>query len=90
MSQAIVDPEELEKFAKVLLDFTTHLETGIKFLDGNRSNLSVTWRDQEQRKFEQEYISTVKNLMRFIEISRAHIVLLHKKADHARNYVNQR
>lgn len=90
MPQAIVNPDELEKFARNLNEFNNHLENGMKFLDGCLHNLNHTWRDQEHLRFEQEYKNTEKNLRRFLEVSKAHIILLQKKATHARNYLNQR
>ncbi len=90
MAQAIVDPEELERFARNLNDFTNHLLNGMRFLDGCFNNLGVTWRDQEHQKFEQQYRETEKNLRRFLDVSKAHTIMLHKKAEHVRNYLKQK
>ena len=55
MSQAIVDPNELRRFAHQLERFTSELETQMLMLRGQLSALSQSWRDQENEKFMQEF-----------------------------------
>ncbi|MEM6562376.1 MAG: WXG100 family type VII secretion target, partial [Planctomycetota bacterium] len=65
MSQAIVDPGELRKFAKDLTRFNRELEALVGGVHGRMRNLENTWRDQEQRKFSDAFNDTVRMLARF-------------------------
>ena len=51
MAQAIVDPEELREFARVLKKFNNELRDRASTLGDRLSALNATWRDQEHRKF---------------------------------------
>ena len=64
MPQAIVDPEELRRFARNLKKFTTLVEEGMGQLNGQMSTLSKTWRDQEQRKFMEAFEEHVRGAVR--------------------------
>jgi len=49
MSQAVVDPVELRRFALNLDRFSNELESQMMTIRGQLNNLSQTWRDQEQK-----------------------------------------
>ena len=59
MPQAIADPEELKRFANLLKQFNTDLVDRTNSLAGHLESLSVTWRDQENKKFVEQFIRYV-------------------------------
>jgi len=89
MAQANVDPVELRRFAQDLTRFSTELRTLIGGLHARMLGLERTWRDQEQRRFFQEFEQTVKMLNRFLESSDQHVQFLAKKASHIEDYLQQ-
>lgn len=90
MPQAIVDPEELTRFAQNLKEFNAQLKQSMSRLNGQFSQLGQTWRDQENQKFAQEYQQTMKVIERFLQTSDQHIPFLLRKAQRVREYLNQK
>jgi WXG100 family type VII secretion target len=90
MAKAVVDPEELRRFARDLKRFNDTIESQMTSLRGRLHTLSQTWRDQEQTKFAEEFDQTMTVLKRFTEASSEHIPFLLKKAQHIDNYLQQR
>lgn len=90
MPQAIVNPEELERFAQNLKLFNEQLRDSMSRLQGQFNNLGDTWRDQEQAKFAQEFRQTMHVLQNFMQVSDAHIPFLFRKAQRIRDYLRQR
>ncbi|GMU81584.1 MAG: WXG100 family type VII secretion target [Phycisphaerales bacterium] len=90
MAQAHVDPAELRRFARDLTRFRDELQTLLSGLHGSLRNLEKSWRDQEQRKFAEEFADTTKTLGRFLESAERHVQLLHKRAAHIEEYLQQR
>jgi uncharacterized protein YukE len=90
MSQAIVDPGELRRFAKDLSKFNQELEQLVGGLHAKMRGLEQTWRDQEQRKFSESFQDAVRVLARFVESSEQHAQFLNKKAQLAEDYIKQR
>lgn len=90
MSQAIVDPAELRRFAQQLKNFSQELQTKMSMLQGQLVGLSQSWRDQEQQKFQLEFEQTSRALARFVEASNDHIPFLLRKAERAEEYLQQR
>lgn len=90
MAKAIVDPEELRRFAQELKRFNDQLSQSTSVLQGRMHGLAQTWRDQEQAKFAEEFDQTIKALSRFMDASTQHIPFLLRKAEHIENYLQQR
>jgi uncharacterized protein YukE len=90
MPQAIVDPNELRRFAHNLKQFNSELQTQLTVLQGQLQNLGSTWRDQEHLKFVEEFAHTIIVLARFVEATDEHIPFLLRKADRAEEYLQQR
>ena len=88
--QAIVNPDELEQFAHSLSNFNAQLRENMARLQGQFQRLGDTWQDQEQSKFAQEFEQTMRVLHQFNHTSDAHIPFLLRKAQSAREYLNQR
>ena len=87
--QAVVNPEELERFARELRQFNVQLADAMSRLHGQFANLSETWRDQEHLKFAQEFEQTVRVLHQFQKSADQHIPFLLRKAERIREYLNQ-
>lgn len=90
MAKAIVDPQELRRFAHDLKKFNTDVQAMTASINNRMSTLAQTWRDQEQAKFQEEFDQTLKVLMKFVKISETHIPFLLRKAERIEEYINQR
>lgn len=90
MAKAVVDPEELRRFAQALKRFNAQLTGSMNALNGQMQALSQTWRDQEQAKFNAEFEQTMRTLARFTQASEQHIPFLMRKADRIEEYLRQR
>jgi len=90
MPQAIVDPEELRRFALSLKKFNADVQDRIASLNGQMASLERTWRDQEQKKFSEEFAQQIQVLSRFIQIIDKHIPYLLRKAEIIEEYLQQR
>ena len=90
MSQAIVDPAEVRRFAANLKRFNADLQSSLAGLHGQLMALGDTWRDQEHDRFRQEFESTMQVLERFLEVSTDHIPFLLRKAERIEEYLSQR
>jgi uncharacterized protein YukE len=88
--QAIVNPEELRRFAQVLKRFNADVRDAISALNAQLSSLGDTWRDQEHDRFRQEFEQTMKVVERFLEASDQHVPFLVHKAEHIEDYLHQR
>ena len=90
MAKAHVDPAELRRFARDLTRFSTDLQALMSGLHARLRGLEKTWRDQEQRKFAEEFEQTMKSLGRFLESTDQHVAFLQKRAGHIEEYLQQR
>lgn len=90
MAQAIVDPNEIRRFASNLKRFNAELQTGLAALHGQLVALGDTWRDQEHEKFREEFEQNIANHERFLEQSNEFILFLLRKAERIEDYLSQR
>lgn len=90
MSQAIMDPAEVRRFAEELKRFNTDLQSRMSSLQARFAALGDTWQDQEHEKFSAEFQQTVKALRKFIEVSNQHTPYLLRKAQRIEEYLSQR
>lgn len=90
MSQAIVDPLELRRFAQNLKKFNTELEERMTSLMGQLNSLSATWRDQEHKKFAEDFEQHMKVIARYVEATNEHAPFLLRKAQRIEEYLDQR
>jgi uncharacterized protein YukE len=90
MPQAIVNPEDLRRFAHTLKQFNNELHNRMLVLHGQMIALSNTWRDKEHEKFAQEFEQTLAVIKRFVESANQHIPFLLRKAERAEEYLQQR
>ena len=90
MPQAVMDPEEVRRFAEELQRFNRDLQNRMSSLQARFAALGDTWQDQEQTKFSEEFKQTVKALKRFVEMSDQHVPYLMRKAQRIEEYLKQR
>lgn len=90
MAQAIMDPEEVRRFAKELKRFNEDVQAKASSLQARFAALGSTWQDQEAEKFGEEFIATIKVIKKFVEISEKHTPYLLRKAQHIEQYLDQR
>ena len=90
MPQAIVDPEELRRFAQSLKKFNGDVQDRIASLSGQMAALERTWRDQEHKKFAEEFEQQIQGFARLVEIIDRHIPYLLRKAEIIEEYLQQR
>ena len=90
MAKAVVDPEELRRFAQDLKRFTNELHNQMGALHGRLMGLGQTWRDQEHTKFAEECEQTLRVLSKFNEAAIRHIPFLLRKAERVDEYLQQR
>jgi uncharacterized protein YukE len=89
MPKAHVDPAELRRFAHDLAKFTYELQGLMAGLHSRLRELEKTWRDQEQRKFTEEFEQTMRTLARFSESAEQHVNFLQQRAGHIEAYLQQ-
>ena len=90
MAQAIMDPEEVRRFAEELKRFNLDVQNRIGSLQARFAALADTWQDQEHTKFAEEFKTTMKALKKFVEVSNQHTPYLLRKAQRIEDYLNQR
>lgn len=90
MSQAIIDPEQVRRFAAELKRFNGDLRERTAALMARFTALGETWQDQEQEKFAAEFNQLMKNLKAFLELSERHTPYLLRKAERIQQYLDQR
>ena len=87
MAQAVVDPEELRQFAHSLKKFNSQLRDKAAVLGNQLAALSASWRDQEHKKFADEFETNMKVLLRFAETADEYVPQLLRKAQHIEDYL---
>jgi uncharacterized protein YukE len=90
MPQAIVDPEELRRFALNLKKFNNDVQERITALSNQLGALGKTWRDQENKKFAEEFEQHIKIISRFVDVVDRHVPYLLRKAEIIEEYLQQR
>lgn len=90
MPQAIVDPIELRRFAHNLKQFNQELEERLTSLRAQLQALGATWRDQEHKKFSEDFDEHTKVIARYIEATNEHAPYLLRKAERIEEYLQQR
>jgi WXG100 family type VII secretion target len=90
MSQAIVDPVELRRFAQNLKKFNQELEERMTALRAQLNALSATWRDQEHKKFVEDFEQHMKVIGKYVEATNEHAPYLMRKAERIEEYLQQR
>ncbi len=87
MPQAVVDPEELRRFAQRLKKFNADLSNQLSLLANQLTALGVTWRDQEHKRFTDQFEQHMRAIAKFAEETDQYIPYLVRKAEHIEDYL---
>ena len=90
MSQAIVDPIELRRFAQNLKKFNQELEERLTSLRAQLHSLGATWRDQEHKKFVEDFEEHMKVIASTSKPPTNTPRILLRKAERIEEYLQQR
>lgn len=90
MAKAIVDPDELRRFALELKRFNSDLQAEVTTIHRQFTRLGETWRDQEQVRFAEDFERLLQALSTFVESSERHVPMLLRKAQRIHDYLGQR
>jgi len=90
MAQAIVDPAEVRRFAQNLKRFNADLQQRSAALAQQLGHLGTTWRDQEHKKFCDQFEQHLRAIARFVETGEEYIPYLLRKAERIEEYLQQR
>ena len=90
MPQAIIDPEQVRRFAEELQRFNRDLQGRMTSLNARFLALSETWQDQEQARFAEEFQEAMNSFKRLLAASELHVPHLLRKAQRAEDYLKQR
>ena len=89
MSQAVVDPEQLRQFAAQLHRFAEEMKQRSSGLASQMNQLEQTWRDEQQRKFSEEFTAQLRQLSRLIQSTEQHVPYLLRKAEQIDAYLGR-
>ncbi len=89
MNQAVVDPEQLRQFATHLKLFAEELRSRSTALATQMNRLEQTWRDEQQRKFSEEFSTQLRGLSKVIQSTEQHIPYLLRKAEQIDAYLGR-
>ena len=89
MAQAVMDPEEVRRFASELKSFNEDVQSRASSLQARFAALGNTWQDQDHEQFAEEFVATMKVLKKFMEISEKHTPYLLRKAQRIEQYLDQ-
>ncbi|MBC8869472.1 MAG: WXG100 family type VII secretion target [Planctomycetes bacterium] len=87
MPQAVVDPDDLREFARSLKKFNNDVRDRARSLSNQLTALGASWRDQEHRKFLEQFEQGMKLIGRFLDNNDRHVPYLLRKADHIDEYL---
>lgn len=87
MSQAIGDPDELDRFAQSLTQFIDTLNESVNGLNQSFDSLGDTWQDEKRASFEEDFNALVQQLSQFEANASEHIPYLHALASRLRDYL---
>ena len=89
MNQAIVDPEQLRQFAAHLHRFSEEMKERSAGLASQMNQLEQTWRDEQQRKFAEEFTTQMRQMTRLIKSTEQHVPYLLRKAEQIDAYLGR-
>ena len=89
MSEAVADPEALRAFALSLRRFNDELQQQTAAIGAHLNQLNQTWRDEQQRRFADEFAESMRHLQRFMRAGQDHVPYLLRKADQIDAYLDR-
>ena len=89
MTQAVVNPEHLRQFAGHLHRFAEEMKERSVGLASQMNQLEQTWRDEQQRKFAEEFTTQMRQISRLIQATEEHVPYLMRKAEQIDAYLGR-
>ncbi len=89
MTQAVVDPDQLRQFAAQLHRFAEDTKQRSAGLATQMNQLEQTWRDEQQRKFSDEFTTQMRQLARLVQCAEEHVPYLMRKAEQIDAYLGR-
>ena len=83
MAQAIMNPEEVRRFASELKRFNDDVQARF-------AAVGSTWQVQEHENIAVNFVSTMKVLRRFVQVSEKRIPFLMRKSPRIEQFLDQR
>jgi len=90
MAKAVVNPDELRRFAFELKRFKDEMQNQLSGIQRRFVRLGDTWQDAEQAKFAETFEQMMRALTKFVEASEKHVPFLLRKAERIQDYLEQR
>jgi uncharacterized protein YukE len=88
MSQAIIDPDEVRRFAARLQEMAGYLQNRKTLVKSSFSELRDVWRDQKYSQFDRVFSEAVTRLDQFVRYSEMYAEYLKNKAQKADIYLD--
>lgn len=88
MSQAIGNPDELDRFAHSLQYFIDSLNDAVGNLNAAFASLGDTWQDEKRARFEEEYNTLIQQLKHFETNASEQVPYLAALASRLRDYLH--
>lgn len=90
MPRAIASPEEIRKFAYVLLQNVNRLRSLRADVMARFNNLHDHWQDEKYRRFQEIFTAAMNQLEPFLQQAEAYVRYLHRKAEKLEEYLRHR
>lgn len=90
MPRAVVDPNELRRFAIFINGVAISLRRRKSLLNSSLNNLKEVWRDEKYRQFERIYSEMMPQLEQFCKNAEEYAQYLQEKEKPLRRYLEQR
>lgn len=90
MSKAIVNPDELRRFATFLNIMTEYVMSRKSSLNNSFANLNEVWRDQKYAQFQRLFTETMASIDQFCRHAEVYAQYLRRKAELADRYLERR
>ncbi|WP_146394182.1 WXG100 family type VII secretion target [Planctomycetes bacterium CA13] len=89
MSKAVADPDHLRQFAAHLHRFAEEMKQNSASLASQMNQLEQTWRDEQQRKFADEFTVQLRQFSKLIKATEEHVPYLMRKAEQLDAYLGR-
>lgn len=87
MPQAIGDPEEIEQFARALLNYVDNIRSETERLSGFFDDLGNSWQDSKRSAFEEEFKALTEQIEKFASVCDDQVPYLKALAEKLRDYL---
>jgi hypothetical protein len=90
MPKAIANPEEIKRFAQVLVQNMQALRSAKSNVQNHFDRLHSHWQDEKYHRFRDIFLETMHILDGFLNDAEAYVVHLHRKAGWLDEYLKHR